>query len=57
MNAVIVDSRTPWMIQEDEQMACMTRCRLYKYCNSRIGTECKKLGGNVIPKLREREKK
>lgn len=57
MNTVITDSRKSWMIREDEQMACMTRCRLYRHCDSRIGTECKKLGGDVIPKLREREKK
>lgn len=57
MNTVIVDSRKVWMIREDEQIACMTRCRLYKHCNSRIGSNCKKLGGNEIPKLRERERK
>lgn len=52
MNTVVItDSRTSWMIKEDGQMACMTKCRLYKHCNSRMGYECKKLGGDTIPRI------
>jgi len=51
-NVVITDSRPKWMIKEDRHMACMMHCRLYKCCNSRVGNECKKLGGDTIPKIR-----
>ena len=53
MNSVtITDSRAPWMQKEDKQIACMTRCGLYRHCSSRIGYECKKLGGDTIPRIR-----
>ncbi|MCY9348308.1 hypothetical protein MOF19_16415 [Bacillus spizizenii] len=32
-------------------MACMTRCSQFKACASRMGSDCKKLGGTEIPKI------
>jgi len=52
MNVVIVDDRKPWMIKEDREMTCFSRCPLYKRCSTRKGFDCKRLGGNDIPKLR-----
>jgi hypothetical protein len=49
---LIIDDRPAWMIREDKLMACMTRCRLFKKCCSRMGYECKHLGGTEIPKVR-----
>jgi hypothetical protein len=49
---IIADDRKDWMKVEDMVMACLTRCRHYHNCSSRIGTECKKLGGTEIPKIR-----
>ncbi|MDX8367828.1 hypothetical protein [Cytobacillus sp. IB215665] len=51
-SVVITDSRTQWMIAEDKLMSCMTRCRLYKECATRVGVDCKRLGGSEIPKIR-----
>lgn len=52
MNTVVItDSRKGWMIREDAQMACMTRCHLYKNCQTRVGRACKKMGGKTIPKI------
>jgi hypothetical protein len=51
-NVLIADDRPKWMRDEDRRMACMTRCSLYKRCSSRIGSDCKKLGGSEIPKIR-----
>ena len=51
-NLVIIDERPFWMVEEDKLMACMTRCHLFKKCYSRIGHDCKKLGGELIPKVR-----
>ncbi|QBX91054.1 hypothetical protein PHGAL3_0015 [Phage Altai3] len=47
-----VDSRPAWMIEEDNFMLCWTRCSLFRYCASRFGSECKRLGGDEIPKIR-----
>jgi len=47
----IADDRTSWMKEEDRIMACLLRCPVYKYCSSRFGTDCKRLGGSEIPKL------
>jgi hypothetical protein len=49
---LIIDDRPRWMVKEDKLMACMTRCHLFKRCSSRIGHNCKRLGGDVIPKVR-----
>lgn len=54
MKITIADDRKPWMIEEDKRMACMTRCSQYKKCSSFLGFDCKKLGGNEIPKLSRR---
>jgi hypothetical protein len=51
-NVVIADDRPAWIKEEDKVMTCMTRCSLYKKCASRMGPDCKKLGGSEIPKLR-----
>lgn len=51
-NVLIADDRPKWMVKEDKLMTCMTRCRLFRKCSSRYGVECKKLGGNEIPKIR-----
>lgn len=52
MDVLIADDRPNWMKKEDEVMACMLRCSSFKRCSSRVGTECKHLGGTVIPKIR-----
>lgn len=53
MDIIIADDRKPWMVEEDKRMACM-RCSLYKSCSSLLGFDCKKLGGDMIPRLRKR---
>jgi hypothetical protein len=49
---LIIDDRPRWMVKEDKLMECMTHCRLFRKCSSRIGHDCRKLGGEVIPKVR-----
>lgn len=49
---IIADDRPAWVKAEDKAMACLTRCKLNKRCSSRLGTDCKRLGGNEIPKIR-----
>ncbi|MFC3883771.1 hypothetical protein ACFOU2_09765 [Bacillus songklensis] len=49
---VIVDDRPDWMKKEDDWMACRTRCPLFRKCSTRVGSQCKKFGGDVIPKIR-----
>ncbi len=51
-NVVIADDRPAWVKKVDKVMACWTRCSLYKKCSSRMGIDCKKLGGSEIPKLK-----
>lgn len=51
-NVFIIDQRPHWMVKEDREYACRTFCSLFKRCSSRIGHDCKKLGGEVIPKVR-----
>lgn len=51
-NVIIADDRKPWMIKEDREMACLTRCSLHKVCASRHGMDCKRMGGTEIPKVR-----
>lgn len=53
---IIADDRTQWMKDEDRRMACM-RCSLKKNCSSLLGFDCKKLGGDQIPKLNRRRGK
>jgi hypothetical protein len=48
---IIADDRKPWMKSEDRVAACM-RCSQFKHCQTRCGLECKKHGGDVIPKVR-----
>ncbi|ASF27818.1 hypothetical protein WV34_03095 [Bacillus amyloliquefaciens] len=50
-NVVIADDRPLWVQEEDKLMACMTLCSDYKRCASRMGADCKKLGGSEIPKI------
>ncbi|WP_274607670.1 hypothetical protein [Bacillus pumilus] len=40
-------------------MACMTRCKQFKQCSSRFGSDCKRMGGAEIPKIggRKHERK
>ena len=57
MDVIIADDRPDWMKREDEVMACMTRCYLYKKCSSRFGARCKKLGGTEIPKINDKGEK
>lgn len=49
---VIADDRPKWMREEDTKMICFTRCSLYKKCSSRLGIDCKRLGGTEIPRVR-----
>lgn len=51
---MIVDGRPDWMRKEDELMACLSRCPLFKRCSTRAGTACRHLGGDVIPKIRNK---
>lgn len=52
MNSVLIcDSRPEWMQIEDKYYACQTFCRKFQRCSTRVGFDCKCLGGNVIPKL------
>lgn len=51
LNVIIADDRPSWIKKEDELAVCQTRCSLFKKCSTRCGTECKKFGGNVIPKV------
>lgn len=48
---IIADDRAAWVKAEDKQMICWTRCSLYKKCSSRLGADCKRLGGSKIPKV------
>ncbi|KKK10359.1 hypothetical protein UF15_07650 [Bacillus sp. L_1B0_12] len=59
LNVVIADDRPLWVQKEDKLMACMTRCKQYKYCSSRFGADCKRMGGVEIPKIggRKHERK
>lgn len=49
---IITDTRSKWQIKEDNEAACFNRCPLFKYCSSRFGYDCKRLGGSKIPKIR-----
>lgn len=53
-NVIIADDRKLWMIKEDREMVCLTRCSLSKICSSRHGMDCKRMGGTEIPKVRAR---
>lgn len=52
MEVIFIDERKPWMITEDREWACFSRCPFYKKCSTRMGHDCKRLGGGYIPKLR-----
>lgn len=54
MQVVIADDRPKWQQKEDREMACMTRCSLYKKCSSRHGFDCRHLGGDTVPKINNR---
>lgn len=49
---IIADDRAEWMKKEDDYMACYTRCSLFKRCASKMGGNCKRMGGAEIPKLK-----
>lgn len=51
-NVVIADDRPAWVRNEDKWMVCFAHCPLFRKCASRFGTECKRLGGTEIAKLR-----
>jgi hypothetical protein len=51
-NVIIADDRPAWVREEDKWAVCFIRCPLYKYCSSRHGKDCKRLGGTEIAKLR-----
>lgn len=53
MNVSIFDDRKPWMKEEDRLMTCAWFCPLYRNCSSRMGYDCKRLGGLEIPKIRK----
>ncbi|MBY0122182.1 hypothetical protein [Bacillus sp. S/N-304-OC-R1] len=53
ITVIIADDRPKWMQEEDKRMACITRCSLFKRCSSRFGTDCKRLGGTDIPKVKK----
>lgn len=52
-HVIVIDTRPDWIREEDGEYACR-RCSLYKKCSSRFGLDCKKLGGDEIPKIRTR---
>lgn len=52
MNVIYIDTRKPWMKREDRYMKCFWKCPLFKYCQSRMGSDCRQFGGTEIPKLR-----
>lgn len=54
MQVEVIDTRPAWMIKEDGQYKCL-QCREYRYCTTRVGEQCRKLGGKVIPKIRRRD--
>ena len=56
MKVTIVDARPEWMREEDRIMTCYWFCPLYKQCDSRLGADCKRMGGNEIPKIRRRDR-
>lgn len=49
---VIADDRPVWVQKEDKVIVCFNRCSQFKRCASRMGLDCKKLGGSEIPKIR-----
>ena len=53
MQVTIIDTRPDWMLREDRLMTCMLHCRIWRKCVSRMGEECKHLGGSEIPKIRK----
>ena len=55
MNIIIADDRPDWIKAEDKVAACQMRCYLFKKCSSRIGVDCKHLGGSEIPKIHDRK--
>lgn len=52
MQVSIIDARPEWMIREDMEMACFYRCPLYRKCSTRMGYECRRFGGEHIPRIR-----
>ncbi len=52
VEVVIYDDRPPWMRKEDALMHCWWYCSLFRKCVTRCGHDCKRFGGEVIPKIR-----
>ncbi|PAE70589.1 hypothetical protein CHH84_19905 [Bacillus licheniformis] len=50
-NVIIADDRPLWVREEDRIMVCMMHCSKFKRCASRMGADCKRLGGSEIPKI------
>ncbi len=57
MDVLIADDRPDWMKKEDEVAVCRMHCSLFKKCSTRCGPECKRLGGDIIPKIRNQVSK
>ncbi|MBM7717165.1 hypothetical protein JOC94_004190 [Bacillus thermophilus] len=55
MQVVVIDDRADWMKKEDVWWVCFSRCPLYKKCSSHFGSNCKRLGGDKIPKVRDND--
>lgn len=52
MQVTIIDTRADWMKQEDKAMKCYFECPLFWKCSSKHGWDCKRFGGDRIPKVR-----
>ena len=52
MRVVIIDDRPNWQKKEDEQYLCQIKCKYFKKCISRFGTQCVQLNGDTIPKMK-----
>ncbi|AKN55621.1 hypothetical protein AB434_3216 [Heyndrickxia coagulans] len=50
---IIKDSRKKWMVEEDRKYVCQTFCKQHKRCSTRLGYDCKKFGGDRIPKFKK----
>ncbi|WP_203362420.1 hypothetical protein [Bacillus sp. REN10] len=55
MKVVIRDDRTKWMQQEDKEYTCRTFCSWYRRCSSRVGYDCTKFRGDIIPAISNRK--
>lgn len=49
---IIANDRPKWVRAEDKRAVYQTRCSQFKKCSNLLGSDCKKMGGTEIPKLR-----